>query len=162
MGIDTYNFLKFDINKIDFKNIKIARKYDYLIGGIYTDDPEYFKDFVLNDDIDVSDYSSGRIFNGDICLDMEKESSKDKYLNLNYLFKDAIKTPYNKIFNLNSENLFANIDISDTIWNTSTIFNLSYEWSDSQYLIKKIKVSEKTFSDTTINTYIIILIYQYL
>ena len=156
LGIDTYNFLKFDINKIDFKNIKIARKYDYLIGGIYTDDPEYFKDFVLNDDIDVSGFSSGRIFNGDICLDMEKESSKDKYLNLNYLFKDAIKTPYNKIFNLNSENLFANIDISDTIWNTSTIFDVSYEWSNSQYLIKKIKVSKKTFSDTTINTYKII------
>ena len=156
LGIDTYNFLKFDINKIDFKNIKIARKYDYLIGGIYTDDPEYFKDFVLNDDIDVSGFSSGRIFNGDIYLDMEKESSKDKYLNLNYLFKDAIKTPYDKIFNLNSENLFANIDISDTIWNTSTIFNVSYEWSNSEYLIKKIKVSEKTFSDTTINTYIII------
>ena len=155
-NLNTYNFLKFDIKKIDFKNIKSARYYDYLIGGIYTDDPEYFKDFVLNDDIDVSDYSSGRIFNGDICLDMEKESSKDKYLNLNYLFKDAIKTPYNKIFNLNSENLFANIDISDTIWNTSTIFNVSYEWSDYQYLIKKIKVSEKTFSDTTINTYIII------
>ena len=155
LGIDSYNFLKFDINKIDFKNIKIARKYEYLIGGIYTDDPEYFKDFVLNDDIDVSNFSSGRIFNGDICLDMEKESSKDKYLNLNYLFKDAIKTPYNKIFNLNSENLFANIDISDTIWNTSTIFDVSYEWSNSQYLIKKIKVSKKTFSDTTINTYII-------
>ena len=155
LGIDTYNFLKFDINKIDFKNIKIARKYDYLIGGIYTDDPEYFKDFVLNDDIDVSGFSSGRIFNGDICLDMEKESSKDKYLNLNYLFKDAIKTPYDKIFDLNSENLFANIDISDTIWNTSIIFNVSYEWSNSQYLIKKIKVSKKTFSDTTINTYII-------
>ena len=155
-NLNTYNFLKFDIKKIDFKNIKSARYYDYLIGGIYTDDPEYFKDFVLNDDIDVSDYSSGRIFNGDICLDMEKESSKDKYLNLNYLFKDAIKTPYNKIFNLNSDNLFANIDISDTIWNTSTIFNVSYEWSDSTYLIEKIKVSEKTFSDTTINTYIII------
>ena len=155
-GINAYNFLKFDIKKIDFKNIKSARYYDYLIGGIYTDDPEYFKDFVLNDDIDVSDYSSGRIFNGDICFDMEKESSKDKYLNLNYLFKDAIKTPYNKIFNLNSENLFANIDISDTIWNTSTIFNVSYEWSDYPYLIKKIKVSKKTFSDTTINTYIII------
>ena len=155
LGINTYNFLKFDIKKIDFKNIKSARYYNYLIGGIYTDDPEYFKDFVLNDDIDVSDYSSGRIFNGDICFDMEKESSKDKYLNLNYLFKDAIKTPYNKIFNLNSENLFANIDISDTIWNTSTIFNVSYEWADSPYLIKKIKVSEKTFSDTTINTYII-------
>lgn len=155
-NLNTYNFLKFDIKKIDFKNIKSARYYDYLIGGIYTDDPEYFKDFVLNDDIDVSNYSSGRIFNGDICFDMEKESSKDKYLNLNYLFKDAIKTPYNKIFNLNSENLFANIDISDTIWNTSTIFNVSYEWSDSQYLIKKIKVSKKTFSDTTINTYKII------
>ena len=155
-NLNTYNFLKFDIKKIDFKNIKSARYYDYLIGGIYTDDPEYFKDFVLNDDIDVSNYSSGRIFNGDICFDMEKESSKDKYLNLNYLFKDAIKTPYNKIFNLNSENLFANIDISDTIWNTSTIFDVSYEWSDSQYLIKKIKVSKKTFSDTTINTYKII------
>ena len=155
-NLNTYNFLKFDIKKIDFKNIKSARYYDFLIGGIYTDDPEYFKDFVLNDDIDVSDYSSGRIFNGDICFDMEKESSKDKYLNLNYLFKDAIKTPYNKIFNLNSENLFANIDISDTIWNTSTIFNVSYEWSDYTYLIKKIKVSEKTFSDTTINTYQII------
>ena len=154
-NLNAYNFLKFDIKKIDFKNIKSARYYDYLIGGIYTDDPEYFKDFVLNDDIDVSYYSSGRIFNGDICFDMEKESSKDKYLNLNYLFKDAIKTPYNKIFNLNSENLFANIDISDTIWNTSTIFNVSYEWADSPYLIKKIKVSEKTFSDTTINTYII-------
>ncbi len=152
-NINAYNFLKFDIKKIDLKNIKSARYYNYLIGGIYTDDPEYFKDFVLNDDIDVSDYSSGIIFNGDICFDMEKESSKDKYLNLNYLFKDAIKTPYNKIINLNSENLFANIDISDTIWNTSTIFDLSYEWSDSAYLIKKIKVSKKTFSDTTINTY---------
>ena len=154
-GINAYNFLNFDIKKIDFKNIKSARYYDFLIGGIYTDDPEYFKDFVLNDDIDVSDYSSGRIFNGAICFDMEKESSKDKYLNLNYLFKDAIKTPYNKIINLNSDDLFANIDISDTIWNTSTIFNVSYEWSDSPYLIKKIKVSKKTFSDTTINTYII-------
>lgn len=152
-NLNTYNFLKFDINKIDFKNIKTARYYDFLIGGIYTDDPEYFKDFVLNDDIDVSDYSSGIIFNGAICLDMEKENSKDKYLNLNYLFKDAIKTPYNKIINLNSDYLFANIDISDTIWNTSTIFDINYEWSDSVYLIKKIKVSEKTFSDTTINTY---------
>lgn len=152
-NLNTYNFLKFDINKIDFKNIKTARYYDFLIGGIYTDDPEYFKDFVLNDDIDVSDYSSGIIFNGAICFDMEKENSKDKYLNLNYLFKDAIKTPYNKIINLNSDYLFANIDISDTIWNTSTIFDIYYEWSDSEYLIKKIKVSEKTFSDTTINTY---------
>lgn len=152
-NLNTYNFLKFDINKIDFKNIKTARYYDFLIGGIYTDDPEYFKDFVLNDDIDVSYYSSGRIFNGAICLDMEKENSKDKYLNLNYLFKDAIKTPYNKIINLNSDYLFANIDISDTIWNTSTIFDIYHEWSDSEYLIKKIKVSEKTFSDTTINTY---------
>lgn len=152
-NLNTYNFLKFDINKIDFKNIKTARYYDFLIGGIYTDDPEYFKDFVLNDDIDVSYYSSGIIFNGAICFDMEKENSKDKYLNLNYLFKDAIKTPYNKIINLNSDYLFANIDISDTIWNTSTIFDIYHEWSDSEYLIKKIKVSEKTFSDTTINTY---------
>ena len=142
----TSSFIKIDINKINIENL-IDYKDTFLINDLYIEDPDYFKNFKLNPNIDSK--FDQYIFRG-FCF-----NNKNEYLNLNYLFNQGTNIAYSKIFNMNQNGYYyGNIDISKTKWNTSLIFEDPYAWRDIS--INKIKVSEITLSDTSVNSYIMI------
>lgn len=142
----TASFIKIDINKINIENL-IDYKDTYLINDLYIEDPDYFKNFKLNPNI-KSDFSQF-IFRGFFF------KNQNEYLNLNYLFNQGTNISYSKIFNMDSSgHYYGNIDISKTKWNTNLIFEDPYAWRDIS--INKIKVSEITLSDTSVNSYIMI------
>lgn len=142
----TSSFIKIDINKINIENL-IDYKDTFLINDLYIEDPDYFKNFKLNPNI-VSNFSQF-IFRGFFF------KNQNEYLNLNYLFNQGTNISYSKIFNMDSSgHYYGNIDISKTKWNTNLIFEDPYAWRDIS--INKIKVSEITLSDTSVNSYIMI------
>lgn len=144
--IATCSFIKIDINKINIENL-IDYKDTFLINDLYIEDPDYFKNFKLNPNI-KSNFSQF-IFRGFFF------KNQNEYLNLNYLFNQGTNISYSTIFNMDSSGYYyGNIDISKTKWNTNLIFNDPYAWRDIS--INKIKVSEITLSDTSVNSYIMI------
>ena len=142
----TCSFIKIDINKINIENL-IDYKDTFLINNLYIEDPDYFKNFKLNPNIN-SNFNQF-IFRGFFF------KNQNEYLNLNYLFNQGTNISYSKIFNMDySGYYYGNIDISKTKWNTNLIFEDPYAWRNIS--INKIKVSEITLSDTSVNSYIMI------
>ena len=132
----------------DYKQIqnldKIESTYTNFFEGIYTEDPDFFKDFKINPNL-KTEYSTAFINN--IYFNNEDEN---KYLNLNYLLKQIkSNTPYHLVFNTYGDRSYGNLDVSEVIWNTSEIY--ADYWS--QIGCPKFKFSNLTFSDTSINTY---------
>lgn len=132
----------------DYKQIqnldKIEIVEDSLFTNIYTEDPDFFKDFKINPNLEIVFYAS---FISNIYFNNEDEN---KYLNLNYLLKQIKNnTRYNLVFNTNGDRSYGNLDVSEVIWNTSEIY--ADYWR--QIGCPKFKFSNLTFSDTSINTY---------
>lgn len=132
----------------DYKQIqnldKIESTYTNFFQGIYTEDPDFFKDFKINPNL-KTEYSTA--FINDMYFNNEDEN---KYLNLNYLLKQIkSNTPYHLVFNTYGNRSYGNLDISEVIWNSSEIY--ADYWS--QIGCPKFKFSNLTFSDTSINTY---------
>lgn len=132
----------------DYKQIqnldKIESTYTNFFQGIYTEDPDFFKDFKINPNL-KTEYSTA--FINDMYFNNEDEN---KYLNLNYLLKQIkSNTPYHLVFNTYGDRSYGNLDVSEVIWNSSEIY--ADYWS--QIGCPKFKFSNLTFSDTSINTY---------
>ena len=136
--ITYYDNRYFHLNKNLLNNIKNLDKPrffgTYFFYNAYIDDPEIFSDCKLNKN------TENFIFN--IFFDSDDEN---EYLNMNYLKNDKFT-----VFGLYKRS-YGNFDISDIIINKNIIFT-QYSWE--YYLgIKKIKLSEKCFSNISINTY---------
>lgn len=132
----------------DYKQIqnldKIKSVYNSLFTNTYTDDPDFFKDFKINPNLETL-YSTSFINN--MYFNNEDEN---KYLNLNYLLKQIKNdTPYHLVFNTYGDRSYGNLDVSEVIWNTSEIY--ADYWN--QIGCPKFKFSNLTFSNTSINTY---------
>ena len=132
----------------DYKQIQNLDKIEIiessLFTNIYTEDPDFFKDFKINPNLGISFYTS---FIKNMYFNNEDEN---KYLNLNYLLKQIKNnTPYHKVFNTNGDRSYGNLDVSEVIWNTSEIYTDYWR----QIGCPKFKFSNLTFSDTSINTY---------
>ena len=137
------NLVSFDYKQIQNLD-KIESTYTNFFDGIYTEDPDFFKDFKINPNL-KTEYSTAFINN--IYFNNEDEN---KYLNLNYLLKQIkSNTPYHLVFNTYGDRSYGNLDVSEVIWNTSEIY--ADYWS--QIGCPKFKFSNLTFSDTSINTY---------
>lgn len=132
----------------DYKQIqnldKIESTYTNFFNGIYTEDPDFFKDFKINPNL-KTEYNTAFINN--MYFNNEDEN---KYLNLNYLLKQIkSNTPYHLVFNTYGDRSYGNLDVSEVIWNSSEIY--ADYWN--QIGCPKFKFSNLTFSDTSINTY---------
>ena len=132
----------------DYKQIqnldKIESVYNSLFTNTYTEDPDFFKDFKINPNLETL-YSTSFINN--MYFNNEDEN---KYLNLNYLLKQIkSNTPYHLVFNTYGDRSYGNLDVSEVIWNTSEIY--ADYWN--QIGCPKFKFSNLTFSNTSINTY---------
>lgn len=132
----------------DYKQIqnldKIESTYTNFFQGIYTEDPDFFKDFKINPNF-KTEYNTA--FINDMYFNNEDEN---KYLNLNYLLKQIKNdTPYHLVFNTYGDRSYGNLDVSEVIWNTSEIY--ADYWN--QIGCPKFKFSNLTFSNTSINTY---------
>ena len=137
-----------DLVSFDYKQIqnldKIESTYTNFFQGIYTEDPDFFKDFKINPNLETL---YGTAFINDMYFNNEDEN---KYLNLNYLLKQIkSNTPYHLVFNTYGDRSYGNLDVSEVIWNSSEIY--ADYWS--QIGCPKFKFSNLTFSDTSINTY---------
>lgn len=136
--ISYYDNRYFHLNKNILNNIKNLDKprflNTYFFYNPYIDDPEIFSDCKLNTN------TENFIFN--IFFDSDDEN---EYLNMNYLKNDKFT-----VFGLYYRS-YGNFDVSDIIINDDIIFT-QYSWE--HYLgIKKIKLSEKCFSNISINRY---------
>lgn len=136
--ISYYDNRYFHLNKNILNNIKNLDKprflNTYFFYNPYIDDPEIFSDCKLNTN------TENFIFN--IFFDSDDEN---EYLNMNYLKNDKFT-----VFGLYYSS-YGNFDVSDIIINKNIIFT-QYSWE--HYLgIKKIKLSEKCFSNISINRY---------
>ena len=132
----------------DYKQIqnldKIESVYNSLFTNTYTEDPDFFKDFKINPNLETL-YSTSFINN--MYFNNEDEN---KYLNLNYLLKQIkSNTPYHLVFNTYGDRSYGNLDVSEVIWNSSEIY--ADYWS--QIGCPKFKFSNLTFSNTSINSY---------
>ena len=132
----------------DYKQIqnldKIESTYTNFFEGIYTEDPDFFKDFKINPNL-KTEYNTAFINN--IYFNNEDEN---KYLNLNYLLKQIkSNTPYHLVFNTYGDRSYGNLDVSEVIWNSSEIY--ADYWN--QIGCPKFKFSNLTFSNTSINSY---------
>ena len=132
----------------DYKQIqnldKIESTYTNFFQGIYTEDPDFFKDFKINPNL-KTEYNTA--FINDMYFNNEDEN---KYLNLNYLLKQIKNnTPYHLVFNTYGNRSYGNLDVSEVIWNSSEIY--ADYWS--QIGCPKFKFSNLTFSNTSINSY---------
>ena len=137
------NLVSFDYKQIQNLD-KIESTYTNFFNGIYTEDPDFFKDFKINPNL-KTEYSTAFINN--MYFNNEDEN---KYLNLNYLLKQIkSNTPYHLVFNTYGDRSYGNLDVSEVIWNTAEIY--ADYWS--QIGCPKFKFSNLTFSDTSINTY---------
>lgn len=137
------NLVSFDYKQIQNLD-KIESTYTNFFEGIYTEDPDFFKDFKINPNF-KTEYSTAFINN--MYFNNEDEN---KYLNLNYLLKQIkSNTPYHLVFNTYGDRSYGNLDVSEVIWNTSEIY--ADYWN--QIGCPKFKFSNLTFSDTSINTY---------
>lgn len=128
----------FHLNKNLLNNIKNLDKPRFFGGYFfyhaYIDDPEIFSDCKLNKN--TEDFIYNIFFDSD---------DENEYLNMNYLKNDKFT-----VFSL-YENSYGNFDVSDIIFNKNLIFS-QYSWVNN-FGIKKIKLSEKCFSNISINTY---------
>lgn len=134
----------------DYKQIQNLDKIEIvgesLFKNIYTEDPDFFKDFKINPNLGISFYTS---FINNMYFNNEDEN---KYLNLNYLLKQIKNdTPYHKVFDTNGDRSYGNLDVSEVIWNSSEIY--SDFWR--QIGCPKFKFSNLTFSNSSINSYMI-------
>lgn len=137
------NLVSFDYKQIQNLD-KIESTYTNFFDGIYTEDPDFFKDFKINPNLETI-YDTAFINN--MYFNNEDEN---KYLNLNYLLKQIkSNTPYHLVFNTYGDRSYGNLDVSEVIWNSSEIY--ADYWS--QIGCPKFKFSNLTFSDTSINTY---------
>ena len=132
----------------DYKQIQNLDKIEIiessLFEDIYTEDPDFFKDFKINPNLGIVYYTS---FISNIYFNNEDEN---KYLNLNYLLKQIKNnTRYNLVFNTNGDRCYGNLDVSEVIWNTSEIYTDYWR----QIGCPKFKFSNLTFSDSSINSY---------
>lgn len=131
-----YRYFHLNKNLLNnIKNLDKPRFYGgYFFYNAYIDDPEVFSDCKLNK------YTESFIYN--IVFDSDDEN---EYLNMNYLKNDKFT-----VFIL-YEYSYGNFDVSDIIFNKNIIFS-QYSWVKN-YGIKKIKLSEKCFSNISINSY---------
>lgn len=137
------NLVSFDYKQIQNLD-KIESTYTNFFQGIYTEDPDFFKDFKINPNL-KTEYNTAFINN--MYFNNEDEN---KYLNLNYLLKQIkSNTPYHLVFNTYGDRSYGNLDVSEVIWNSSEIY--ADYWQ--QIGCPKFKFSNLTFSDTSINTY---------
>ena len=137
------NLVSFDYKQIQNLD-KIESTYTNFFNGIYTEDPDFFKDFKINPNL-KTEYNTAFINN--MYFNNEDEN---KYLNLNYLLKQIkSNTPYHLVFNTYGDISYGNLDVSEVIWNSSEIY--ADYWN--QIGCPKFKFSNLTFSDTSINTY---------
>ena len=132
----------------DYKQIqnldKIELVENSLFTNIYTEDPDFFKDFKINPNLLISNWGS---LIKNVYFNNEDEN---KYLNLNYLLKQIKNdTAYRLVFNTDGDRGYGNLDISEVIWNTSEIY--ADYWR--QIGCPKFKFSNLTFSNTSINSY---------
>ena len=137
-----------DLVSFDYKQIqnldKIESTYTNFFQGIYTEDPDFFKDFKINPNLKTK-YNTA--FINDMYFNNEDEN---KYLNLNYLLKQIkSNTPYHLVFNTYGDRSYGNLDVSEVIWNSSEIY--ADYWN--QIGCPKFKFSNLTFSNTSINSY---------
>ena len=138
--------LKIDINQINFEyytNNPRGWNFD-IINDLYIDDVDYFKNLKINSEVSIE---NGYLFTS---LYFDNGNEND-FLNLNYVLKQ-IRGNYYRYFRL-EDYMFGNFDISEVIWDNRKIFSCYY----TNFGVRKIKVSEKTFSmDGFINTYVMI------
>lgn len=138
--------LKIDINQINFEyytNNPRGWSFD-IINNLYIDDVDYFKNLKINSEVSIE---NGYLFTS---LYFDNGNEND-FLNLNYVLKQ-IRGNYYRYFRLENY-MFGNFDISEVIWDNRMIFSCYY----TNFGVRKIKVSEKTFSmDGFINTYVMI------
>lgn len=138
--------LKIDINQINFEyytNNPRGWSFD-IINNLYIDDVDYFKNLKINSEVFIE---NGYLFTS---LYFDNGNEND-FLNLNYVLKQ-IRGNYYRYFRLENY-MFGNFDISEVIWDNRMIFSCYY----TNFGVRKIKVSEKTFSmDGFINTYVMI------
>ena len=138
--------LKIDINQINFEyytNNPRGWSFD-IINNLYIDDVDYFKNLKINSEVSIE---NGYLFTS---LYFDNGNEND-FLNLNYVLKQ-IRGNYYRYFRLENY-MFGNFDISEVIWDNRMIFSCYY----TNFGVRKIKVSEKTFSmDRFINTYVMI------
>lgn len=133
----------------DYKQIQNLDKIesvedDSLFTNIYTEDPDFFKDFKINPNLMISNWGS---LIRNVYFNNEDEN---KYLNLNYLLKQIKNnTAYRLVFNTNGNRGYGNLDISEVIWNTSEIYYDNWR----QIGCPKFKFSNLTFSNSSINRY---------
>lgn len=132
----------------DYKQIQNLDKIEYvedsLFTNIYTEDPDFFKDFKINPNLEISNWGS---LIKNVYFNNEDEN---KYLNLNYLLKQIKNdTRYNLVFNTNGDRCYGNLDVSEVIWNTSEIYTDYWR----QIGCPKFKFSNLTFSNSSINSY---------
>ena len=140
---ESYSLVSFDYKQIQNLD-KIEYVEDSLFTNIYTEDPDFFKDFKINPNL-KTEYNTA--FINDMYFNNEDEN---KYLNLNYLLKQIkSNTPYHLVFNTYGDRSYGNLDVSEVIWNSSEIY--ADYWN--QIGCPKFKFSNLTFSDTSINTY---------
>ena len=137
------NLVSFDYKQIQNLD-KIESTYTNFFQGIYTEDPDFFKDFKINPNL-KTEYNTA--FINDMYFNNEDEN---KYLNLNYLLKQIkSNTPYHLVFNTYGDRSYGNLDVSEVIWNSSEIY--ADYWN--QIGCPKFKFSNLTFSNTSINSY---------
>ena len=127
----------FHLNKNLLNNIKKLDKVrltDYFFYEAYIDDPEVFSDCKLNETTEKFIY--GIFFDSD---------DENQYLNMNYLKNNNYTVFYLGRFS------YGNFDVSDIEFKQTTIIT-QYSWVN-YFGVKKLKLSKKCFSSTSINTY---------
>lgn len=130
-----YRYFHLNKNLLNnIKNLDKVRLTDYFFYEAYIDDPEVFSDCKLNETTEKFIYS--------IFFDSDDEN---QYLNMNYL-----KNNNYTVFNLGRFS-YGNFDVSDIEFKQTTIMS-QYSWVN-YFGVKKLKLSKKCFSSTSINTY---------
>lgn len=130
-----YRYFHLNKNLLNnIKNLDKVRLTDYFFYEAYIDDPEVFSDCKLNETTEKFIYS--------IFFDSDDEN---QYLNMNYLKNNNYTVFYLGRFS------YGNFDVSDIEFKQTTIMT-QYSWIN-YFGVKKLKLSKKCFSSTSINTY---------
>ena len=130
-----YRYFHLNKNLLNnIKNLDKVRLTDYFFHEAYIDDPEVFSDCKLNETTEKFIYS--------IFFDSDDEN---QYLNMNYLKNNNYTVFYLGRFS------YGNFDVSDIEFKQTTIIT-QYSWVN-YFGVKKLKLSKKCFSSTSINTY---------
>lgn len=130
-----YRYFHLNKNLLNnIKNLDKVRLTDYFFCEAYIDDPEVFSDCKLNETTEKFIY--GIFFDSD---------DENQYLNMNYLKNNNYTVFYLGRFS------YGNFDVSDIEFKQTTIMT-QYSWIN-YFGVKKLKLSKKCFSSTSINTY---------